>query len=222
MATKRLLLLQLLAAILISAGVSYAQVIDTTTAVDYMYNDLTPGDSITISNGPVQFGSQTFTITSSLYSWDELANKTHVTLNLGGGDTVVVSFSILPAGLTDLTINGGNGADTFTVTPTGVPILINGEGNPQPAPGNVLDVLLAGTTGADLTDTSSPTGLQGSWTFTNESPVNFTGIETVVPEPAGLPLLAAGLGGLLLAGVRVRSLRLPPPGASHPASRARP
>jgi hypothetical protein len=191
-----------------------ATVVDTTTAVNFTFNDITPGDQITILDGPIASGFQTTEISSSFGSFTlVLANKTNVTVNdLAGGDTITIDISNPATGLADLIVNGGNGADAFTVTPsTTIPFTINGGGNPQPAPGNVLTVILAGTNGAILTDATTATGFQGAWTFASDQPVNFTGIETLipssstqtVPEPGVLPLVAVGMAGLFLARLRL-------------------
>jgi hypothetical protein len=203
---------RLLVLTLIPVSISHASVIvDTTSSVNFIFNDPTPGDQVSILNGPIANGFQTTEISSSLNdSTLEFANKTNVTVNdIGGGDTITINVSNPGVGLTDLIVNGGNGADAFTVTPSAtIPFAINGEGNPQSAPGNVLTVILAGTTGAILTDGDTPTGFQGAWTFTGNQPVNFTGIETLIPsqaapEPGVLPLVAMGLAGLFIARIRL-------------------
>jgi hypothetical protein len=201
----------LLVLTLIPVGIGHASVIvDTSPAVSFTFNDPTPGDQITILNGPVANGFQTTEISSSLNnSTFEFANKTNVTVNdIGGGDTITINISNPAVGLTDLIVNGGNGADAFTVTPSAtIPFTINGGGNPQPAPGNALTVILAGTTGAILTDADTGAGFQGAWTFTGNQPVNFTGMETLIPsqaapEPGVLPLAAMGWAGLFIARIR--------------------
>jgi hypothetical protein len=201
----------LLVLTLIPVGIGHASVVvDTTSAANFTINESTPGDQITILNGPIVNGFQTTAISSSLSnSTFEVANKTNVTVNdLGGGDTITLNISNPAVGLTGLIVNGGNGADVFTVTPSvTIPFTINGEGNPQSAPGNVLTVILAGTTGAILTDTNTATGFQGAWTFTGSQSVNFTGIETLIPsqaapEPGVLPMMAVGCVGLFIARIR--------------------
>ena len=188
----------------IAAGICHAGVVvDTAPALNYNFNEFTVGELITISNGPFLSGTQTLAIQDASNTF-EVGNKVNITVNDAvGGDTFIVNFSIIPTGLTSLTVTGGPGADLFTVTPPpfALPITINGGGNPQPAPGNVLEVLLAGTTGASLSDTATPNGYQGAWTFTSNGPVNFTGIQTI-PEPGVLPMVACGLAGLLMARMR--------------------
>ena len=192
---------------LIPIGVGHASVVvDTTVSPGFTFNDPTPGDQITILNGPIANGFQTTAISSSLNnSTSEIANKTNVTVNdLGGGDAITINISTPAAALAGLLVNGGNGADAFTVTPSAtIPFAINGGGNPQSAPGNVLTVILAGTTGAILSDANTATGFQGAWTFTGSQSVNFTGIETLIPsqaapEPGVLPLVAVGWVGFPL------------------------
>ena len=210
MAWKRFLLP--FAIVLALAGTGSASiVIDTTPSASFGYNDPTASDQISILNGPVVSGFQTIEIVSSLNgSTLEIANKLSVTVNdNAGGDTITVNFGIPSTSLTNLILNGGSGADTFDVTPSAtIPISVIGGGNPQPAPGNVLMVDLTGLTGANLTDTSSASGFQGSWTFTNAQTVTFSGIETLVPgqapEPGVLPLVGAGLAGLLMVRIRLK------------------
>jgi hypothetical protein len=208
----------LLVLTLIPVGIGHASVVvDTTPAASFTFNDPTPSDQITILNGPIANGFQTTAISSSLNnSTFEFANKTNVTINDigGGGDTITIDISNPAVALTGLIVNGGNGADAFTVTPSATILFtINGEGNPQPAPGNLLTVILAGTTGAVLTDANTATGFQGAWTFTGSQSVNFTGIETLIPsqaapEPAVLPLVAVGWVVLFIARIHLnRSTR---------------
>jgi hypothetical protein len=194
-----------------SAGISYASlIVDTTPGTNSTYSDPTPGDQISILNGPVVSGFQTTEIVSLLNgSTFEFANKVNLIVNdNGGGDTFTLNISTPATNLADLTINGGNGADTFAVTPSAaIPFTIVGGGNPQAAPGNVLIVDLTGLTGATLTDTNSAAGFSGAWTFANAQSVAFTGIETLqpnqtAPEPGALPLVAAALAGLLVARAR--------------------
>lgn len=198
------------ALIIVAAGVCHGlPIVDLVPSTNFTFVDPTAGDTITISSGPVESGFSTLSIASSFNTID-IANKVNVFVDDGsGGDTFVVDFAALSTGLTELTLNGGNGADTFMVTPAGVPITVNGGGNPQPAPGNVLTLDFSGTTGANLSQTSTVDGFQGSWTFTNESAVNFGGIQTVnepTPEPRAIAMIAFGLVALLAgAGARTRT-----------------
>jgi hypothetical protein len=208
MASKRFLLTFGMALALAGTGCA-SVIIDTTPSASFGYSDTTAGDQISIFTGPVANGFQTLEIVGSLSgSTFEVANKVSVTVSdSAGGDTFTVNIGIPAVGLTNLILNGGSGADTFDVTPSAmIPITVNGGGNPQPPPGNVLLVDLTGLTGANLTDTSSAAGFQGSWTFTNAQTVTFSGIGTLepgqAPEPGVLPLVAAGLAALLVARIR--------------------
>ncbi|MFT4603995.1 MAG: hypothetical protein ACI9W4_000713 [Rhodothermales bacterium] len=80
------------------------------------------------------------------------------------------------AGFLGVTVNGGTGSDTFTVTPASYPIMINGAANTTcPGDGLVLD--LTGGAVVDVFTYDSGTG-DGSYTFSSgHEPVTFTGIE---------------------------------------------
>jgi hypothetical protein len=103
--------------------------------------------------------------------------------------------------LTQLAVNGGSNSDVFNVTPSATTtFVINGNGAPPPVlPGDTLDVNLQGTAGALLTGGQAPSGFQGSWTFANRMPINFSRMETLQPSPPS-PELAQQLqtDGLLL------------------------
>jgi uncharacterized repeat protein (TIGR01451 family) len=87
------------------------------------------------------------------------------------------------SGVTTLTIDGGNGDDSFDVTPAATTDISIVGGNPTVAPGDTLSVDVTGTTGAALTVESTPTGYQGAYTFSNRGDVAFQGIETLA-EPS--------------------------------------
>lgn len=81
------------------------------------------------------------------------------------------------------TLNGGPGSDTFNVIPSASgSYTVNGNGPTPPAsPGDTLDVEPpTGTTGLALTDTLTPSGHQGAYTFAILQPVNYTTIETLI------------------------------------------
>lgn len=105
------------------------------------------------------------------HTWS--ATSTNVTDNGGGA---------LPySGVDILRIEGGTASDTFNVTPSSNTTFNIHGNNPTPpaSPGDSLFVDVAGTTGPSVTKTSTPTGFQGSFTFGNRQPVNFTTIETL-------------------------------------------
>jgi hypothetical protein len=120
-----------------------------------------------------------------------------------GIDSVVITgtnsgdtFNITPSELTDglatvafdknldkLSVNGGSASDVFNVTPSAATTFILDGGAPPPptSPGDTLNLNLAGSTGAFRTATPTATGYQGSWTFANRQPVNFSHMETLTP-----------------------------------------
>jgi Ca2+-binding RTX toxin-like protein len=87
----------------------------------------------------------------------------------------------------ELTVNGQDGDDAFSVTPLAqTHITING-GNPVPpaAPGDQLNVDFNGA----LNSIRIPTGVgSGIWSFNNRQSINFTGIETQGPAGPGITI----------------------------------
>jgi len=106
-----------------------------------------------------------------------------------GLDTVIYDKN-----LEKLTVNGGIGSDVFNVTPSTATSFILDGGVPAPptSPGDTLNLDLKGSTGAFRTATSTPSGYEGSWTFANRQPVNFTHMERLTPalhlSGAGTPI----------------------------------
>ncbi len=101
-------------------------------------------------------------------------------LDVGAGGTANIN-GMLEA--FSMTVAGGSDSDTFSITPDdNTSITVTG-GNPTPpvSPGDALGVNLADTTGATLTATSTPTGFEGGWTFTNRASVEFIQIESLLP-----------------------------------------
>jgi uncharacterized repeat protein (TIGR01451 family) len=116
----------------------------------------------------------------------------------------VVNQALALTNISNLSLAGQGGEDTFNITP-GSTTTINVDGDlpaPPASPGDTLDVDTAGTTNPLLTFTSTPAGFQGSYTFADRQPVNFQEIETLAdtvdltitksdaPDPviAGTPL----------------------------------
>jgi hypothetical protein len=135
------------------------------------------GQSLTV-NGTSSGDNISFTPTG--------ANAGTVTL---AGLNPVVKFSGVPT----LGLNGLDGNDFFSITPSSSVTVNVAGGNPTPpaSPGDSITVNTAGTTGYALSDTSGPTGLAGSFTFTNRNPVNFSQIETLSPLRVSSTTLAA-------------------------------
>ena len=90
--------------------------------------------------------------------------------------------------LTSLTLNGSSSPNSFDITPLpSIPINVNGGSSP----GNTLDVALGGSVGGTstvpfLTSTSSGMDSSGSYTFNNEAPINFQGIQTLTSNQTAL------------------------------------
>jgi len=130
--------------------------------------------------GPVAGSTAiSFTDTASIAgTW----NVTGTSVQLNGSAAVNV---LTPAAL--LTITGGTVGDVFNVTPApSGGALISIAGNlpiPFAFPGDALNVNLSGTTGATQLVTATPSGYQGSFTFTNRQSVNFSQIESGIELP---------------------------------------
>jgi uncharacterized repeat protein (TIGR01451 family) len=82
---------------------------------------------------------------------------------------------------TNVTVNGGTGNDSFSVTPSATTTMTIFGNLPNPPVGDSLTVNLAGTTSPALSYTSSGTGYAGAYTFGNRQPVNFSQIEALGP-----------------------------------------
>jgi hypothetical protein len=120
----------------------------------------------------------------------------HVVINDQGDATnnnyTLTGTSLVRAGgptlnytdVVDVTLNAGTGADAINLTPaSGVTFSING-GVPAVAPGDSLTLDLTGVTSPTLSLTNSGPAYDGSWTFGNRNPVNFTSIETLADAPS--------------------------------------
>jgi hypothetical protein len=94
--------------------------------------------------------------------------------------------------LTSLTLNGSSSPNSFDITPLpSLPINVNGGSSP----GNTLDVALGGSVGGTstvpfLTSTSSGMDSSGSYTFNNEAPISFQGIQTLTSNQTALNITA--------------------------------
>ena len=111
----------------------------------------------------------------------EFTNKTSITLNgLGGNDTVILNNSATPAGLTLITVNGGDGMDFVDAAGEAtVAVVLNGNGADDTLVGGGSTHTLNGNDGDD-------TLVEGSGTSTNDGGAGF---DTVVVE--GTPLADA-------------------------------
>jgi hypothetical protein len=102
------------------------------------------------------------------------------------------------SGVTNLTVTGGSGSDTFNATPgASTTMNINGGDPPPPAsPGDTLNVNLAGTSSHVLTANSTPSGFQGAYTFGNRKPINYSQMETLNPSCASPAATITCPGGI--------------------------
>jgi uncharacterized repeat protein (TIGR01451 family) len=131
-------------------------------------------------------------------------NDTPLSGSTGATDTITSTTiqrnsdqALTYSGVTNLTVSGSNGSDTFNVTPsTSTLITIHGNNpTPQgPAPGDTLNVDLTGLTNPTLTDTFDPaTGYSGTWKFGNAVQVAFDTIENLTPA-ADLAVMQTATG----------------------------
>jgi len=92
-------------------------------------------------------------------------------------------------------LNGGGGSDVFNVTALTNPnhTIVGGTPVPPTSPGDQLNVDLSGVTSPVLTGSSTATGYQGTWTYT-DGQVAFSEIETYTPLVASQILAVSGDG----------------------------
>jgi hypothetical protein len=122
-------------------------------------------------------------------------NDTPIIGATGATDTITGSSiqrnnddTLTYSGVANLNVFGGDGSDTFNVTPTASTAITVDGGLPNPpvTPGDTLN--LSSYAGATLTSSFNPnTGAAGQWTFNNgNQPVSFSHIETLgnVAAPA--------------------------------------
>ena len=108
------------------------------------------------------------------------SGATGTTVNAGAAlmfDTNVdiTNQALTLAAIANLNLSGGNGADSFQVTPSATAINIAGSAGAADS----LSMNLNGASGATLTDTTGANGHTGTWTFSNRAAVNYAGIETL-------------------------------------------
>ncbi len=129
-------------------------------------------------------GSGNNTLTVS----DANDNTAH-TYTITGSNVVRDGTAITFTKVAGVTVTGGNQADTFNVTPSPATTFTVNGGNPTPPalPGDTLNVNLAGLTTPQLAQSFNPaSGFAGAWSFGNANPVNFMGMETLLPAVAQL------------------------------------
>ena len=96
----------------------------------------------------------------------------------------------------DLTLSGGTGSDTFSVTPSvATAFTINGNGPAPPTlPGDALHVDLGGVTSPSLTVASVASGFQGTFSFGNARNVRFSQVESGLASLPAITGLAPATG----------------------------
>ncbi len=155
----------------------------------------TPSYTLPVAGGAFAFdggsGINTFTGTDLGHAGVVYAlSETAVTSSAGADGTIALSS------VSQVSVSGGNGSDTFEITPSeSTAFAINGGlPNPPDSPGDQLLVLTAGTTSPLLTASldGGGTGWSGDWTFADRQTVGFSRIETtqapftVQTSPTGL------------------------------------
>ena len=106
--------------------------------------------------------------------------NTHAYVANGAGVTRD-GTTVSTTGVESVAVNGGELADTFTVTPSASTTFAIDGNNPIPpaSPGDTLTVDLTGTTNPILSVIAAGSGFQGAYTFADRQPVTFTEIETL-------------------------------------------
>lgn len=154
-------------------------IIDNLVAVSRVFTFTAGSETVVLSDDGVPGNNYSF-IDSDLSESVTFRNPTAtLVVNLGAGNDTISVLTLDSMLSVSPQINGLSGNDRFNITPSSVfAISVNGY-TPAVAPGDVLDIILAGTTGAALADA----GGNGTWSFTNRQNVTFTGIETQIDDP---------------------------------------
>ena len=154
-------------------------------------DSITFDDHLSTDNHAISFASDVF----NHENVDQvLCNSiASATLNLGSGVDGVTLGTDLGA-FTSVVVNGGGGADSFTVSPVaGTAITLNGQ-SPTISPGDQLHLLGNGATGGTLVTSSASAG---TYSFPGRGDIDFTGMESFTqPTAANTPdLLSADDSG---------------------------
>lgn len=117
------------------------------------------------------------------------------TYTIGPAQIAVAGAVVNYAGLSKVTVNAIDGLDTFNVTPSASTTLnVNGGAPSGVTLNNTLNVLTTGATNVSLSETNTPTGYQGAYTFGNRQPVNFTNIQLAQQQQTASADLSLSLG----------------------------
>jgi hypothetical protein len=179
-------------------------VTDTVAATNFTVNGRAGADTIDVLDaGTVNgvHGAEVHGGTTPTFAKVDFANKSNLTVHANAGDdTVRVTSLTGVAGLATVTLTGGDGNDTFIVTPSAtIPFTVHGGKLIPPAtPGDTLDLNLAGITGAqlNLTQPTPANGLAGTWTFANARPITFDSMETVPVGPGQVGAVGEDVRGV--------------------------
>ena len=96
--------------------------------------------------------------------------------------TPVTDGAINLPGVENLSVTGGEGSDTFTVTPDANYTVTVAGANPTTGTGDALTLDLTGVTNPAPVTSRTPSGLQGMVSFGNRQSVTFGGIESLTPS----------------------------------------
>ncbi|MFO0902612.1 MAG: LamG-like jellyroll fold domain-containing protein [Pirellulales bacterium] len=140
-------------------------IVHTTAVGTFTVNGTSGVDTINVVNGTVEYSVQTVEVNfNGAFELIKLANKT--TLNVatvGSSDVFNVDYTLAPAGVSTLDLQGGNGDDVFNVldsTPAGLTTRLSGGANNDQfvfSDGKVLAGQAAGGGGSDQIDLSAYT-----------------------------------------------------------------
>ncbi len=177
-----------------------APVDDTLPATTFTFIAPAGAQKIQVSDGPILGGFATMKVASRAGAFEliDLANKANVTINTSSQlDRVTINNPTAPAGITSLTVNLGSGDDRFELVAAAIPtVTLNGSdgadlffvagqantiisidgGNPNTAPGDVLQYHHPAG--------DAPTIDASSITRPGVQPVNYAGIEEVLTSTA--------------------------------------
>jgi hypothetical protein len=156
-------------------------IVDTTVAGHRIFTFNDDPQTIVISDAGVAGQTK---IDSNSAEQVTFANPTaSMAVNAGDGGNVIHVAGLGSSLDATVTIHGGDGPDTFKITPSATAgFIIHGnlpdfdDMDADPTQVDFLDVVFPGTTGRKLTYEGRPTG-NGKWEFDNRQPIDFTGIE---------------------------------------------
>lgn len=120
-------------------------------------------------------------------------NVVTMTVTTGSGTDAFTTVGPAPSYPGDLWLNGGDGADQFDIAAlAGWGQHVAGGNPPPPAsPGDTLAVDLAAVASPSITVAGTPSGFEGSWSFTGGS-VAFSQVESYTPRVATQLWLVSG------------------------------